>query len=65
MVRDLHAKLTKEHVAYVANRAIALVSAAYNKAIRQGELACPNPAAGVERNEEAKRGSCRPSWLRS
>ena len=54
-IRDLHEDLTKNHGSYVANRALALISAVYNKAIKEELLPGPNPAAGIERNVEEAR----------
>ncbi len=46
-VSALHIQIGEQHGQYVANRAMNLLRAAINRAIRENELDMPNPAAGV------------------
>jgi integrase len=53
-VRELHRRISKS-APYGANRMLALVRAVYNAAIRWDRFDGPNPAVGIERNEERSR----------
>jgi integrase len=53
-IDDLHAIVTKEGGPYVANRMVAVLSKAFNLAIRW-KWRTDNPARGIERNDEVKR----------
>jgi len=50
----LHRRVTRERGAYMANRALALISKMFSLAIRW-EMRSDNPARGVERNPEERR----------
>lgn len=53
-VQRLHRKLGKEHGVYAANRALALLSTAYNTAIKAGWQGV-NPCKGIEKFDEESR----------
>lgn len=46
-ISALHLKLGKENGHHIANRVLAVLRAAINRAIREHELDIPNPAAGI------------------
>jgi integrase len=53
-IDSLHRKITKSGATYQANRAVAVLSKAFNLAIKWG-MRTDNPAKGVERNHEDRR----------
>ncbi len=53
--RDFHSRLTKERGPYAGNRAVQLLRAVFNKAIKYGLFEGRNPFADVELTEEAER----------
>lgn len=54
-IRELHARLGEEHGPYSANRAIAILRAVFNRAIKQDKITVPNPALGIEMFKEQSR----------
>lgn len=54
-VRALHAKLTKDSGAYLANRALALIRAVFNQAAADERWDGANPADGIKPNPEESR----------
>jgi len=54
-LRTLHTRLTRDHGDYVANRALVLVRAVFNRAIKEELIETANPAAGLELNREESR----------
>ena len=50
----LHRRITSEHGPYAANRALAIMSKAFNLSVRW-QMRTDNPCRGIERNQEQKR----------